>query len=249
MIIISDIYKNFGHKEVLKGVNLEIKKGEVMAIIGRSGCGKSVLLKHIVGLLKPDHGKIEIFGKDITSITEKELDKIRKKFGVLFQGSALFDSLTVQRNVGFFLYEHSTLDHQTIAKVVKEKLKMVGLSGIEDLMPFDLSGGMRKRVGLARAIAMDPEIILYDEPTTGLDPIMADVINKMIKDLQRKLSLTSVVVTHDMTSAYSVADRIAMLYNGKIIEIDSPEGIKHTNNPIVKQFVTGSSEGPITQEI
>lgn len=249
MIIISDIYKNFGHKEVLKGVNLEIKKGEVMVIIGRSGCGKSVLLKHIVGLLKPDHGKIEIFGKDITSINEKELDKIRKKFGVLFQGAALFDSLTVQRNVGFFLYEHSTLDNQTIAMVVKEKLKMVGLSGIENLMPFDLSGGMRKRVGLARAIAMDPEIILYDEPTTGLDPIMADVINKMIKELQKKLSLTSVVVTHDMTSAYSVADRIAMLYNGKIIEIDSPEGIKNTKNPIVKQFVTGSSEGPITQEI
>lgn len=249
MILISDLFKHFGTKEVLKGVNLEIKKGEVMVIIGRSGCGKSVLLKHIIGLLKPDRGRIEVFGKNITSMNEEEMNKLRKKFGLLFQGAALFDSLTVKRNVGFFLYEHSNLDDQTISRIVQEKLKMVGLTGVENLMPFDLSGGMRKRVGLARAIAMDPEIILYDEPTTGIDPIMADVINRMIKELQSKLSLTSVVVTHDMVSAYAVADRIAMLYDGKIIGVGSPEEIKRTQNPIIKQFITGSCQGPITQEI
>jgi phospholipid/cholesterol/gamma-HCH transport system ATP-binding protein len=164
------------------------------------------------------------------------------KFGMLFQSAALFDSLTVRENVGFFLYEHTKLDNETISKIVSEKLKLVGLCGVEDLMPFDLSGGMKKRVGLARAIAMDPEIILYDEPTTGVDPIMANAINELIKDLQAKLSLTSIAVTHDMTSAYHIADRIAMLYDGKIIEVGTPDEIKNTKNPIVKQFITGSSK-------
>jgi phospholipid/cholesterol/gamma-HCH transport system ATP-binding protein len=242
MIVITDLWKSFGNNQVLKGVNIQINKGEIVVIIGRSGCGKSVLLKHIIGILKPDKGKVEVFGKDITKLNESKLNEIRMKFGMLFQGAALFDSLTVRENVGFFLYEHTKLDNETISKIVSEKLKLVGLSGVEDLMPFDLSGGMKKRVGLARAIAMNPEIILYDEPTTGVDPIMANAINELIKDLQAKLSLTSIAVTHDMTSAYHIADRIAMLYDGKIIEIGTPDEIRNTKNPIVKQFITGSSK-------
>ncbi|MEW6618310.1 MAG: ABC transporter ATP-binding protein [bacterium] len=239
MILITDLWKNFGETQVLKGVNIQINKGEVIVIIGRSGCGKSVLLKHIIGILKPDKGKIEIFGKDIAKVKENELNQIRRKFGMLFQGAALFDSLTVRENVGFFLDEHTKLNNATISKIVSEKLKLVGLSGVENLMPCDLSGGMKKRVGLARAIAADPEIILYDEPTTGIDPIMATAINGLIKDLQAKLSLTSIVVTHDMTSAYQIADRIAMLEDGKIIEDGTPEEIRNTKKPVVKQFITG----------
>jgi len=242
MIVITDLFKNFGEKQVLKGVNIAINKGEVMVIIGRSGCGKSVLLKHIIGILKPDRGKVEVFGKEIAKLSESELNQMRMKFGMVFQGAALFDSLTVRENVGFFLDEHTKLSYETISKIVSEKLKLVGLTGIEKLMPFELSGGMKKRVGLARAIAMDPEIVLYDEPTTGVDPIMATTINKLIKDLQTKLSLTSIVVTHDMTSAYYVADRIAMLYDGKIIEVGTPEEIKNTKCPTVKQFITGEEE-------
>lgn len=245
MIVITDLWKSFGENRVLKGVNIHINKGEIMVIIGRSGCGKSVLLKHIIGILKPDRGKVEVFGKDITKLTENQLNEIRMKFGMLFQSAALFDSLTVEENVGFFLYEHTRLSNETISKIVSEKLKLVGLSGIEKLMPFSLSGGMKKRVGLARAIAMDPEIILYDEPTTGVDPIMATAINELIKDLQSKLSLTSIVVTHDISSAYYIADRIAMLYDGKIIEVGTPDEIKNTKNPIVKQFITGANTGPI----
>ncbi|MDI6735448.1 MAG: ABC transporter ATP-binding protein [bacterium] len=241
MITITDLFKNFGEYPVLKGVNITINKGEVLVIIGQSGCGKSVLLKHIIGILKPDKGKIEVQGKDIAKFNESQLNEVRKKFGMLFQGAALFDSLTVRENVGFFLDEHTKLDKQTISKIVAEKLKLVGLPGVENLMPFALSGGMRKRVGLARAIAMDPEIILYDEPTTGIDPIMATAINELIRELQAKLSLTSIVVTHDMVSAYYVADRIAMLDDGKIIEIGTPEEIRKTTNPIVKQFITGKS--------
>lgn len=241
MIVITDLWKNFGEKQVLKGVNITINKGEVMVIIGGSGCGKSVLLKHIIGILKPDRGKIEVFGKEIANLSETELNKIRMKFGMLFQGAALFDSLTVRQNVGFFLDEHTKLNNETISKIVSEKLKLVGLSGIEKLMPFELSGGMKKRVGLARAIAMDPEIVLYDEPTTGIDPIMATAINELIRELQAKLSLTSIVVTHDMNSAYYVADRIAMLYDGRIIEIGTPEEIRNTKNPMVKQFITGAN--------
>ncbi|MFH1562190.1 MAG: ABC transporter ATP-binding protein [Nitrospirota bacterium] len=241
MIVITDLWKNLGEHPVLKGVNITINKGEVIVIIGQSGCGKSVLLKHIIGILKPDKGKIEVFGKDIARFNESQLNEVRKKFGMLFQGAALFDSLTVRENVGFFLDEHTKLDKYTISKIVTEKLKLVGLSGVENLMPFELSGGMRKRVGLARAIAMDPEIILYDEPTTGIDPIMATAINELIRELQAKLSLTSIVVTHDMVSAYHVADRIAMLNNGKIIEVGTPEEIRNSTNPIVQQFITGKS--------
>ncbi len=215
-------------------------------IIGRSGCGKSVLLKHIMGILEPDAGKIEIDGVDILSLQPAGLEKLRFKLGMLFQGAALFDSLTVQQNVGFSLYEHTAMAEKDIRSKVAEKLALVGLYGIEDTMPAALSGGMKKRVGLARAICNDPKIILYDEPTTGLDPINADGINDLIIRMQQKLKVTSIVVTHDMTSAYKVANRIAMLYDGKIIGVGSPDEIRNTTDPIIKQFVTGSARGPIT---
>jgi phospholipid/cholesterol/gamma-HCH transport system ATP-binding protein len=227
-------------------LNLIINSGEVIVIIGRSGCGKSVLLKHIIGLIKPDMGQVIVSGNDMTRLEEYEMDKIRLSFGMLFQGAALFDSMTVGENVGFTLREHTDIPEGEIRKKVANSLELVGLKGIEKLMPAELSGGMKKRVGLARAICNNPKIILYDEPTTGLDPIMADAINDLIIDLNSKLNVTSIVVTHDMVSAYKIADRIAMLYKGKIIAIGAPGEIKNTKDPIVKQFITGAAKGPIT---
>ncbi len=248
MIEIKELYKSFGQKEVLKGVDLSIQKGESMVIIGGSGSGKSVLIKHIIGLLRPDKGSVFIEGLDVTRLNEKDLYKVRKKFGMLFQGAALFDSLRVWENVSFFLIRHRGMSEKRAKDIAIEKLRLVGLTGVEDLMPAELSGGMRKRVGLARAIAHDPEILLYDEPTTGLDPIMADAINDLIVDLKKKLNVTSVAITHDMHSAYKIGDRIAMLYEGKIIETGTPDEIKNTSNPIVRQFITGSAKGPIKIE-
>lgn len=248
MIEIKELYKSFGKKEVLKGVDLTINKGESMVIIGGSGSGKSVLLKHIIGLLRPDKGSVFIEGLDITKLNEKDIYKVRKKFGMLFQGAALFDSLRVWENVSFFLLRHRGISEKRAKEIAIEKLRLVGLVGVEDLMPAELSGGMRKRVGLARAIAHDPEILLYDEPTTGLDPIMADAINDLIVDLKKKLNVTSVAITHDMHSAYKIGDRIAMLYEGKIIEVGTPDEIKNTTNPVVRQFITGSAKGPIKIE-
>jgi len=248
MIEIVDVHKTFGGQRVLKSVNLTIQSGETMVIIGRSGCGKSVLLKHIIGLIKPDSGRIFIDKEDITLMDEMRLSHLRMRFGMLFQGAALFDSMNVGENVGFALYEYAELDPTVISNKVKNCLSLVGLEGIESLKPSQLSGGMRKRVGLARAICIDPQIVLYDEPTTGIDPIMGDAINDLIKDLQKKLKITSIAVTHDMTSAYKIADRIAMLYEGKIIEIGTPQQIKNTKNPIVRQFITGASAGPITNK-
>jgi phospholipid/cholesterol/gamma-HCH transport system ATP-binding protein len=247
MIDAINLYKTFGGKEVLKGLNLTINTGITQVIIGRSGCGKSVLLKHIIGIIRPDSGQVIVDDKDITKMTSKQINELRLSFGMLFQGAALFDSLTVAENVGFNLIEHSDLDSVAISKRVKEALSLVGLYGIENLMPSELSGGMQKRVGLARAICMRPKIILYDEPTTGVDPIMADAVNDLIKRLHDKLEVTSIVVTHDMVSAYKVASDIAMLYDGKIVQRGTPEEIKNTNNPIVKQFITGASKGPITE--
>ncbi|MCM8760700.1 MAG: ABC transporter ATP-binding protein [Candidatus Omnitrophica bacterium] len=249
MIEIKDVYKSFNGHQVLAGTNLTINTGETTVIIGRSGCGKSVLLKHIIGLLKPDSGKILIDGKDITKMDEKELNSIRMRFGMLFQGAALFDSLNVLENVAFGMIEHTNADEEAIKKRVKECLALVGLKGIEYKKPAELSGGMRKRVGLARAIALRPQIMLYDEPTTGVDPIMGDSINDLIIELHNKLKVTSIAVTHDMTSAYKIADRIAMLYNGKIIAEGTPEEIKNTKDPVVRQFITGASRGPITEGI
>ena len=246
MIELKNIYKNFGNQKVLEDLNLRIETGESMVIIGRSGCGKSVTLKHIIGLLRPDAGNVIVNGTDITKISSKELNEVRMDFGMLFQGAALFDSLSVLENVGFRLFEYTDLPIETIKKRVGECLEMVGLSGIERAKPASLSGGMKKRVGLARAISMNPKIILFDEPTTGVDPIMGDIINELIRYLHDTLKVTSVTVTHDMKSAYKIADRIAMLYDKKIIEIGTPDEIKNSANPIVRQFITGAAKGPIT---
>ena len=248
MIKVKDIFKSFTGKPVLQGANLHIKEGESMVVIGGSGSGKSVLMKHTIGLLKPDKGCVIINGKDLSKLKEDEINEVRKLFGMLFQMAALFDSMTVGENIGFALKQHTDFSTTEINRKVTENLKMVGLKGIENLKPAELSGGMKKRVGLARAIAIRPKIILYDEPTTGLDPIMADMINDLIVDLNKKLNVTSLTITHDMFSAYKIADRIAMLYKGKIIETGTPEEIKSSENPIVQQFITGSAVGPITKD-
>ncbi len=249
MIEIINLCKSFDTHKVLDNLNLTVNTGETTVIIGRSGCGKSVLLKHIIGLLKPDSGQVIIDGKDVTRMDEKELSALRLKFGMLFQGAALFDSLNVYENVGFNLIEHTNASPQEIERAVKESLALVGLEGIELKKPAELSGGMKKRVGLARAICMRPQILLYDEPTTGVDPIMGDAVNDLIVELHNKLKVTGIAVTHDMTSAYKMANMIAMLYNGKIIVCGKPEEIKNTKDPIVKQFITGAGKGPITEGI
>ncbi|MDP8230652.1 MAG: ABC transporter ATP-binding protein [Candidatus Gorgyraea atricola] len=246
MIEIINLTKSFGGNRVLDNLNLIIKSGETMVIIGRSGCGKSVLLKHMIGILKPEFGQVIIDDSDVCKMEAKELDKLRMDFGMLFQGAALFDSMTVGGNVGFALREHTDMPEYQVREKVAKALHLVGLSGIENLMPAELSGGMKKRVGLARAICNEPKIILYDEPTTGLDPVMADAINNLIIDLTNKLKVTSIVVTHDMVSAYKVGTRVAMLYHGKIVEVGTPKEIKNTKDPLVKQFITGASKGPIT---
>ena len=248
MIEITNLHKSFGSQQVLRGVNLTVRKGESMTVIGGSGSGKSVLMKHIIGLLFPDKGTVKVEGNVLNSLDEAGLNEVRKKFGMLFQGAALFDSLNVWENVGFGLKQHTKKSDKEIRAIATEKLALVGLKNVEDKMPVDLSGGMKKRVGLARAIAMDPEIILYDEPTTGLDPITADAINDLIVGLKKKLGVTSVAITHDMQSAYKISDRIAMLYKGEIQETGTPDEIRNTTNPIVKQFITGSAVGPITAE-
>lgn len=240
-----DVVKKFGERTILNGVTLDIYRGETFVIMGGSGCGKSTLLRHFIGALKPDSGSVSVLGKDLTELNEGGLDAVKKKIGMCFQSAALFDSMTVGENVSLPLREHTKLDRSVIDIVVKMKLEMVGLRGFEDLMPSQLSGGMRKRVGLARAIVMDPEIIFYDEPTAGLDPIVAGVIDKLILDLSKKLSITSVVVTHDMKSVFSIADRVAMLYEGRVLEVGEPDMIKNSKNPMVRQFIAGSPDGPI----
>jgi phospholipid/cholesterol/gamma-HCH transport system ATP-binding protein len=248
MIELVNLHKSFGKNHVLRGVNLKVEKGESMVVIGGSGSGKSVLIKHIMGILKPDDGAVLIDAIDIAKLKENELYEVRKKFGMLFQGAALFDSLSVWENVSFALMRQNKITEKEAKTIATEKLRMVGLVGVEDLMPSELSGGMKKRVSLARAIAHEPEILLYDEPTTGLDPIMADAINELIIEMKQHLSVTSVAITHDMNSAYKIADRIAMLYEGRIIEVGTPDEIKNTKNAIVKQFITGSAVGPIKIE-
>lgn len=244
-ISIKGVEKSFGPLEVLRGVDLDIYRGESLVVIGPSGCGKSVLLKHIIGLIEPDRGSIRVKGKEITTMNSESVYELRKRFGMLFQGSALFDSLTVGGNVGLALTEHTDLSDEEIEARVMEKLDLVGMGHTINKKPSELSGGMKKRVGLARAIAMDPEIVLYDEPTTGLDPIMADVINNLIRSLQKKVNATSITVTHDMVSAYKVADRIAMLHNGRIIMAGPVEDVQNTDNPAVQQFIRGEADGPV----
>ncbi len=245
MIRLRGVEKRFGNLQVLAGIDLDIEKGETLVIIGRSGSGKSVLVKHLLGLIQPDAGSIQLDGEEITGLGRTELYVLRDRFGYLFQSAALFDSLTVSENVGLGLKENTKAGIEEIRAIACEKLALVGLKDVEDKKPAELSGGMQKRVGLARAIAMEPDIVIYDEPTTGLDPIMADVINDLILDLQRRLDITSVVVTHDMTSAFKIADRFAMLYEGKIIFTGRPDDLRATEDPVVRQFIEGRSQGPI----
>ena len=248
MIEIINLCKSFRRHQVLQNLNVTIQTGETMVVIGRSGGGKSVLLKHIVGLLKPDSGQVMVDGQDLTKLSGPALQALRMRFGMVFQGAALFDSLTVGENVGFALREHRLLPEREIAERVRECLALVGLKGIEGMKPAELSGGMRKRVGIARALSVRPEILLFDEPTTGIDPVMADSVNTLIKALHDRLQVTLIMVTHDMVSAYKVASRIAMLYEGRIIAVGTPTEIQATTNPIVRQFVRGEAEGPITAD-
>lgn len=249
MIEIKNVYKNFNSKKVLNGATLSIKKGETKVIIGRSGCGKSVLLKHIMGLLHPESGLVSVEGRDLGQMPAKELNSLRMRMAMVFQGGALFDSLSVGENVGFALYEYSKLSPKEIEERVEESLCNVELCGIHKLMPSELSGGMKKRVAIARALCVKPEVILYDEPTTGVDPITAGSINELIRSLHDRFKVTSIVVTHDMKSAYSIADKIAMLYQGKIIAEGSSREIQETDHPVVYQFINGLAHGPITETI
>ena len=245
MIEVRGLKKRLGRKQVLDGLDLDVEQGETVVVLGPSGTGKSLLLKHMIGLMQPDAGSIRVAGEEIVGMDEPGLDRVRLKFGMLFQGAALFDSMTVGENVGLGLTEHSNVPPAEIRRRVTERLGWVGLKDVEQMKPASLSGGMRKRVGLARALAMDPEIILYDEPTTGLDPITGDVINQLIRALQHQLGVTSVVVTHDLMSAYKVGDRLAMLYQGRVVFIGSPDEVRETDHPMVRQFIEGSSVGPI----
>ncbi|MEA1979382.1 MAG: ABC transporter ATP-binding protein [candidate division Zixibacteria bacterium] len=245
LIKITDLHKSFNSQIVLQGINLEIKEGESLAIIGQSGCGKSVFLKSITRLLKPDRGDVYFGAKNLNELSSSELIKIRREIGMVFQSAALFDSLSVKDNVGLGLRESRLFKADEIERIVEEKLNLVGLADAADKSPSELSGGMRKRVGLARAIASNPKVLLYDEPTTGLDPVTADLINELIVDLNKKLNVTSLTVTHDMTSAYKIASRIIMLYNGCIEFDGSPDEIKKCKNEVVQQFINGKSRGPI----
>ena len=236
MIKIKNVSKYFGAKAALKNINLEIGDGETLAIIGGSGSGKSTLLRLMIGLIKPSEGEIWIGDDEISKMTEKEITRVRLKMGMVFQYSALFDSMTVGDNVAFGLVEHTDLGKEEIHKIVIEKLKQVGLEGVENLMPNELSGGMKKRVSLARAIAFGPEIIFYDEPSSGLDPITTNRIDELIISTQKALNVTSIVVTHDMVSACKIADRIAMVYNGDLIAVDTVENFKKIDDPRVKEF-------------
>ncbi|OGR90911.1 MAG: ABC transporter ATP-binding protein [Elusimicrobia bacterium RIFCSPLOWO2_01_FULL_59_12] len=249
MIRLVNVHRSFGPNHVLRGCSLDIRDGETLTIIGGSGTGKSVTLKLMVGLLKPNRGEIFVDDQEISHLSEDALSQVQEKFAYVFQGGALFDSLTVGQNVAFGLYNLKKMDRDKIPDYVRERLALVGLTGVEQLKPAELSGGMRKRVAIARAIAMAPKYLLYDEPTTGLDPIMSDVINDLIVGLQKKLGVTAVVVTHDMKSAFKVSNRIAMLYEGKIVGVDTPEAIRNSKDPLVQQFISGSAEGPIKMKV
>jgi phospholipid/cholesterol/gamma-HCH transport system ATP-binding protein len=248
MIEIRNLYKVFGAQKILNNMNLTVRRGETKAIIGRSGVGKSVLLKNIVGLIRPDSGSIKINGVEVTNLNDKEYDRLRMEIGMVFQGGALFDSMSVGENVGFVLNEFMSLDKKTLKDKVHDALGLVGLKDVESLMPSQLSGGMKKRVSLARVLCMEPQIILYDEPTSEVDPITAAAINHLIIELRDKLKVTSIVVTHDMNSAYQVADSIAMFYRGQVIADGKPEEIKNSKHPVIQQFIHGEAQGPITED-
>lgn len=241
IVQVRGLRKRFGEQEVLRGVDLDIERGGVTTIIGGSGSGKSVLVKHIIGLLRPDSGQILFEGTDITKLSPKELTPVRNHFGMLFQQSALFDSMTVEENIAFPLVEHTKKNQREIKEIVREKLALLGLGGIEKKTPSELSGGMRKRVGLARAIVLNPQVIIYDEPTTGLDPLMTLNVDNMIKDTQEKLKVTAIVISHDMASVFRISDNIAMLYKGEIVEYGPPDIFLNTSKPVVRDFLAASS--------
>jgi phospholipid/cholesterol/gamma-HCH transport system ATP-binding protein len=247
MIKLENICKSFGLKNVLDGVNLPVNEGEAFLLIGRSGAGKTVLLKNIMGLLRPDSGSIFIDGVDITKLDKQDFDQVRLKFGLVFQSAALFDFLTIEENVGFYLRHHTDMKVGEIRKKAKETLALVGLEGIEDQYPYQLSGGMKKRVAIARAIIYSPKILIYDEPTTGIDPIAVDKIVSLIQDLHYRLKITSLVVTHDLEVGLKIAERLAFLLGGRIIFEGSKEDLKTNRDPRVHQFLMGSSAGPIKE--
>ncbi len=238
IIRIEDLHKSFGGNHVLKGVDLEVEHGSTVVILGASGSGKSVLMKHMIGLLRPDSGRVFVEDEDIVQVSERELERLRRKFGMVFQGAALFDSMTVYQNVSFPLREHfRRMPEDEIRQKVAEKLEVVGLSGTEDKFPAELSGGMRKRVGLARAVVMDPKIVLYDEPTTGLDPITTDDVDDMILQARDAFGVTSVVISHDIASAFKVATRLAVLYDGQIVAEGTGDELRKHPHPHVQEFL------------
>ena len=253
VIEVTDLVRKFGDRTVLKGISFKIHRGETMVIMGGSGCGKSTLLRHIIGAMKPTSGSVKIFGEEITSMNEKELAAVRRRFGMLFQSGALMQSMTVGENVALPIIEHSNLDASIIDLMVKVKLELVGLTGFEDLKPAEISGGMKKRVGLARALALDPELLFSDEPTSGLDPIMTAVVDKLTRDLTRKLGMTAVVVTHDMTSAFRIGTKMIMLgaglRQGTIIAEGTPDEISNHAHPEVQQFIRGEPDGAVPMKL
>ena len=245
IIEVLNLVRKFGERAVINDISLQINRGETMVIMGGSGCGKSTLLRHIIGVMKPTSGSVKIFGEEITSMKEREVDKIRRRFGMLFQSGALLASLTVGENVALPLLQHTSMSADEVAEVVRQKLQIVGLTGFENLKPAQISGGMKKRVGLARALALDPELLFSDEPTSGLDPIMTAVVDQLTLELTRGSGMTAVVVTHDMTSAFRIATRMIMLGRGRIIAQGSPDEIRTSPNPEVQQFINGEPDGPI----
>jgi phospholipid/cholesterol/gamma-HCH transport system ATP-binding protein len=242
VIRIQQLYKRFGSQPVLRGIDLDIATGEIMVVIGRSGGGKSVLLKHLIGLLRPDAGTVAVDGTEITRLRGGELDRVRERYGVVFQGGALFDSMSVSDNVAFPLREKTRLGHAEIRGRVEEKLEQVGLGGMGDKNPAEISGGMRKRVAIARALVTEPEIVFFDEPTTGLDPILVNTIHHLIVELHRKFRFTAVMVSHEIPEIFEIADRVAMLHDGVIVEVGPPEAVRASANPIVQQFIRGDIE-------
>ena len=246
MISLRHVYKAFGEKQVLVDMSIEIERGESVVIVGGSGTGKSVTLKHIIGLLKPDSGDVIVDEQDIVHMPPVELNRFRRRYGMAFQEGALFDSMSVFENIAFPLRRHTKMTEQEIHARVEECLEEVHLHGVEEKRPSELSGGMRRRVGFARAISLQPEILLFDEPTTGLDPVISDVIAELIREMDVKLNTTTVTITHDMKVAFKIADRVAMLYRGRIIEDGTPEQFQASKNPIVQQFIEGRAEGPLT---
>jgi phospholipid/cholesterol/gamma-HCH transport system ATP-binding protein len=245
VVEVNDIVRKFGERAVIDHLSLTIDRGETLVIMGGSGCGKSTLLRHIVGVMKPGSGSVKIFGEEITNMNEREIVKIRRRFGMLFQSGALLASLTVGENVALPLVQHTDLAPDEIEEIVRQKLAAVGLAGFEELKPAEISGGMKKRVGLARALALDPELLFSDEPTSGLDPIMTAVVDKLTMELTKSEGMTAVVVTHDMTSAFRIASRMIMLNHGKIIAQGTPAEIRASPSPEVQQFINGEPDGPV----